>query len=264
MAFSFVENHGTNKEQTSNTSLSIAPASTIPVGAVLVLFAACDNIAVSTGDTTTHSVTDSQSNTWTRVSEKTFSDAGVALDGVTVSTHRCVVTTQLTTGDSITLTISSATTAKIIGLTEFSVAAGSTLETTTTTGATKNELASGGTDLSAAFSGLTSAEYLIVSSASIESVTRTLTLSEDADYTNLADLVSQSASSGAIWGSFRYRIATLTGDTVLPTWTWASGTCDAAHTVGVIHEVVSAGGNKAGGLVNVAQLKSLVNGGLVN
>lgn len=243
MSWSFVATRGTNREQTSDQTLGVNPTATIAAGSVLIVVIQADNIAASTGDTTSHSVTDTQGNTYTRVKEYTFSDAGVALDGVTSSIFYSILTTQLTTGDTVTLTVSANVTSKIISLAEFTIAGGSTLSVPTTVGVSRNELASGGTDLDAVFSGLSSSEYLIVSSAALETAAVS-TWANDSDYTTLYDQAS-AASGFTIWGSSQYRIATLTGDTCSAVWTWASGTRDSAHALGVVLE--TAGGNTISG-----------------
>jgi hypothetical protein len=119
MPFASVDLRGTASNKSSGTTISLTPTATIPVGALVVVEVAADNVGTSNAaDTTEHGIASSPGQTWTKLREMSRG-AGSAAAGVVTSLWATVVTTALTTSDSITLTISSARTAKVIAARAF-------------------------------------------------------------------------------------------------------------------------------------------------
>jgi hypothetical protein len=116
----YVGSRGTANTKTTGTSLAVTVATAnIPAGALVVVRGVTDNVQASSGATTNHTVTDSQSNTYTRLTEGTYS-AGGAADGVTASLFYSVLTTGLAAGTD-TLTLGSADVpARAVAVEEFS------------------------------------------------------------------------------------------------------------------------------------------------
>ncbi len=107
MAVSHVLTHTFAQEIANDSSLTIAPSGTVPVGDLLVLAILMQaNRSVST-------VTDTGGNTWTEHCD--------TVNGTieTLSIWTCPVTTQLTTGSTITITFGSSTAAKTALLEQF-------------------------------------------------------------------------------------------------------------------------------------------------
>lgn len=104
----FVRNVGTAQNTTTGTALAVPVAATIPTGHTLVLSLAHDY--TSGGPT----VTDSKGNTWTRHRTSTTT----SLD-MRASVFAAPVTTQLVSGDTITVTLSSSVAAKAAVVGEF-------------------------------------------------------------------------------------------------------------------------------------------------
>ena len=87
----------TADENTSDTSMSFSPSSAVAVDLLAVLLFNSDNVSTSNSDDTSFiSVSDSQSNTWTRAAEAQYSAGGV-LDGVLNGVFYSVITTQIET-----------------------------------------------------------------------------------------------------------------------------------------------------------------------
>lgn len=216
MVFSGVTERGSGSEKVSDTSFGISPSAAITVGKIAFLLAVTDNTPTTDGVSTDHTgVADTDGHTWTKVFERTNS-TGAAADGATASLWWTKVTSEIGTGDVVTLTIGTARTAKILGLFEVSVGAGNTIA-----------LAAGGstfreTDVAnpaaLTLSGLASKEYLLLGLAGSENVQ--ITWTEDADYTNVyaAEGFGSTGGGGAtnVAARIGYRIATLTGDTFQP------------------------------------------------
>lgn len=206
MAWTFIANRGTNTSKASGTTLAVSPTGTIAAGRILVVRCASDD---TTGTGPTHTVSDSAGNTYeSLVYTSASSDAGSSA----CSIHISKLTTQLTTGSSVTLTLGSARVTKVIELTEFSVAAGYTY-------ALGGSNAAGGTGTfpSVAISGLSSIARLWVGLVSAEGPS-TGSFTEDADYSNTvtAGTTGNPAASN-LKVSGGNRIATQTGDTYNPT-----------------------------------------------
>ncbi len=127
MTFSAITGRGNSREQTSDTSISHSPSANLTVGKLVFIGAVTDNFPTSDGASSQHTITDSKGNTWTKILEYTETD-GVAADGVTVSLHYSIITTQINNTDTITLTCANAVTAKHICCFEVTKTAGTSIQ----------------------------------------------------------------------------------------------------------------------------------------
>ena len=94
----------TFEESVSDTSLAASPTGAVAVGLLAILCVIWDNVdGTNANDTTILSVADSKGNTWLRAGEAQYS-AGAALDGVLTAVFYSVITTQIETSDTITIT----------------------------------------------------------------------------------------------------------------------------------------------------------------
>jgi hypothetical protein len=183
------------------------------VGDVIVLVLATDNVSTTDGNTTLHSgITDSQSNTWTKLHEFT-NGQGSAAAGATVSAWVCKVTTALVQSiDVLAVTFSSAVVAKVYISNDFTVSAGSTISVLSPQDLANDALDPG----SMAISGLTSGEYLFLRGIASEGLATTGTAT-----TNYTPITPRGSSGGSAttnvsaWAE--WRILTGTGDTSNPT-----------------------------------------------
>jgi hypothetical protein len=91
------------------TTSVLIPTANLNVGEVAIGIYHTDNVSTTTGDSSTHGISDSKGNTWTKVFEKTYS-LGTANDGVTLSFWYSVITTQILTTDTVTFTTTSGVT----------------------------------------------------------------------------------------------------------------------------------------------------------
>ena len=210
-AISSVTFSGSAVSDASSTTVTVTPAANLTAGKLVVVASMSDNNDTADGATTFHSISDSKSNTWTRVSEYTETD-GAADDGSTVSIFATKITTQIDTTDTITLTLGTAKTDKIITVTEATLGAG--------TGWVIEQVGVGQAAISASVSSLPSREYFLFSAGASEG--EDVTKTADADYSEQFD--SRTSSTGAldinIAGHVQTRVATLTTDTVTSTaWT---------------------------------------------
>jgi hypothetical protein len=201
-----VSARGNANEKTSDTSVSLTPTATVAAGAVAVVSCNTDNSTTTAGATTDHTVSDSQSNTWTRLVEWTRTSSSAA-DGVTASLWASQLTTQLTTSDSVTCTTVSAVTAKVMTLNEFSVGGGNTISVAGGQGADGT-----GTAPSVTLSGLTSAEYLWIGNDATEGPS-----GEGCVDANFTQLVSTGTTGGSAASNVAtrpaYRVLTATSET---------------------------------------------------
>lgn len=180
MAFSAVTERGSTSTKTSGASVAVSPSANITAGKIAFAVLAFDNIATTDGASTTQdTLTDTDGHTWTKVYEQTNTAAGVAADGVGASLWWTKATSTIGTGDTITAAFDSAIDAKVIGLFEVTIGAGTiqlaasdvTLDDVTNPDARSLTGLSSGT------------EYLILGIRHSE--TNTLTWTEDAAFTNV-------------------------------------------------------------------------------
>lgn len=238
MAFSSIGTLGSTTEKTSDTDLVLTVEATAEAGNLVAVFASMDNESGTTGESTQLSISDSTgSNTWTKLVEMTRS-SGSANDGVVIAVWVSKLTSQLTGSSStITITSSSARSAKAMGAWEFSMGSGS-IGFGDVQG-TDYEVAHGANTTEPAavsISGLTSREYLLFHVIGEEGGT---THTPDADYTEMFDAVETTGgattSNTSLFAS--YRIATLTGDTADAA---STGDREHAQILAAIYEITGA------------------------
>lgn len=97
----------------AGATLAFSPTSAVPVNVLAVLVAVWDNTdGTNADDTTFLTVTDSKGNgpgsQWIRAGEAQYSPGGLAADGLIAGVYYSVITTQIETTDTITVTHSSA------------------------------------------------------------------------------------------------------------------------------------------------------------
>ena len=128
MAFSAVTERGSNTSTTSGTTVACTATANITVGKFAVVVSAWDNVSLTDGTSSDLSVADAQLNTWTKVAERTNTAAGVASDGVTGAMWFSTLTTQISSGDAVTVTCGSAAGHKTVQIFEVTIGAGNTVE----------------------------------------------------------------------------------------------------------------------------------------
>ena len=99
--YSFLGEVAHGQQKGGGTTFAINCASTVPAGRLLVAILATDNFSTAAGDTTSHTVSDSQGNTWTRIKEYNADGWTISGNGITCSVWRCSVANPLTTSDTI-------------------------------------------------------------------------------------------------------------------------------------------------------------------
>jgi hypothetical protein len=213
MAWAFVASRGTAVGKADSTTQTLSPSAALPAGAVAALYVVWDNFdgTPDDADEINLSVTDTQGNTWTRLKEWQCATTS-ALTGVDVAIFVSKLATALATSDTITVTnavASPGTTAKGMGLAEFSVAAGKTWEKDSESA---SHASHGGTTVtSGTISGRPSQEYLCLGFAASED---NVANGQDADYTLISSFVTSGGAFAVnVAGRAQYRIAILTGDT---------------------------------------------------
>lgn len=203
-------------EEISDTSLDLSWSGTINTGNIIVVKAATDNVQTTDGETTLHSISDSDGNTYTRICEFTNGEAGAGA-GATVSVHFAKASADLVPPEVITLTTSSAVTDKALAVREYTITSGNVPSLAGTCQTLANDGADAG---SQALSGLTSQEYLFLRAIATESngaVSMTATL----NYTVMDSGGCQNTTGGGEASDMgvcgEHRIFTGTGDTSDPT-----------------------------------------------
>lgn len=229
-AFTAVAARGSLASGTGNTNVySVSPSADLVVGKIIIVSAVSDNEDTTSGATSFHAVTDSQNHTWTKVFEETDTD-GVADDGSTTSLWWTKVRTQISTTDSITVTLGASKTDIIISVVEATIAAGNTVMTSSVTPVHS----ASGTTLSQTRSGLTSRQYLLFGLFGAEG--EDTAKSPIANYAEQFDLVSTTAGSATanVQMHVGTRVLTGTGDT----WTSSAVTfTNAIQSLTAFYEV---------------------------
>jgi len=218
MAIAYVNQAVSSGNETSQSSTAWPVAATINAGRLAILILALDNRSTADGQTSdVTNVTDTKGNTWTKAGEYTNTVGGAAADGATVAVWYSVITTQLTTSDTITTTYSGAVVAKGALCEVFSMGAVSTVSIAGTVQVLANDNADAG---SMTISGLSSAEYLFFRAIASETDTRTMSATT-ASYTTTTGVLSGTGGSekGHMAGTIEYRILTGTSSTSDPTMT---------------------------------------------
>lgn len=127
MAFGSVGSFGTANSVASGTTLALTPTATLEVGNLAMLVISADNIAVGTSPvaefghkiSNVSSVTDTGGNTWHKLGEVAGNQA--ADGGNAVALYYSIITTQLTTGSTVTVTFGTAITSKACSGWEFTI-----------------------------------------------------------------------------------------------------------------------------------------------
>lgn len=216
MAWSTPVSLGTGvSSKTDGTTVVQTTSVVAEVGKVIVVTSAWDADDASNGQTTHLSCADSVGNTYVRAREHTNGNGADA--GVTVGIFYCLVTTELPSGGTITVTNDVSQTAKAVGAAKFTKGTGSVVSVAGTSFVVNN--ATDPSDVT--ISGLASREYLWLWGMGAEGP-QTDAYTFDADY-------SASASGGTTGGAAdsnmhvrgRNRIFIGTTDTVETTSTTA-------------------------------------------
>lgn len=186
--------------KTTGTQVSANPEAAVASGVWLSVACVSDPVS-GNGETTDHTVTDSQDNTYTRLYEYQQSN------DVIVSLHISKLTTGLSTGDTITLTVGGGVDPKAFVAVKHTATGAPTKQTT----GYDSNYDTGPAEVT--LSGQTSREYLFLMATAAEWTTA-LFDGNDADYTN----VGNDGTTGGAGGTnaaiqLDFRIATLTGDT---------------------------------------------------
>ena len=214
MAITSITARGSAVSNANGTTLSVSPSANIVVGKVLLVASASDNNQTTDGQSSFHTVSDSKGNTWIKITEYTETD-GAADDGVSVSLWLSLITTQINTTDTVTLTLGASKTDKIITLSEATIASGKRL--------VLEQVGIGQGTVSASVSSLPSREYLLFANFGAEGEDNAKTPSTN--YTELYDLISstQGVLDVNIAIHVQYRVATLTSDTAsIADWTFTN------------------------------------------
>lgn len=231
MAFAHIAERGTNNEKTSDNSLATTLTGTVAVGRLLVCSFAFDSASSTDGSVSLISVADTQLNSWIRGREWQFTTSGGVDSGAHAGVFYTVITTQLTTSDSVTVTTSTNVTAKAMRLTEFSFSGSVEIESDGAGSSTTTN------NISLTLSGANAG--LWIGAGASESAVTTGTL--DADYTHPGDVRTTGGSDATnIRLRMGYRIASLSSDNFSNS-TGATST-DHAGVLVAFREVAVAGG----------------------
>jgi hypothetical protein len=204
-------NVGTFADSSASTSYTFSTGSSLAAGNVILLWASKDNAASTSGNTNEFtSVTDANSNTWTKIREYCNAQGGAG-NGVTTSLWMCQLAGSMASGTNITLNFSTSVVAKTAVMWAFSVAAGSTVSVAANATDVSGTAAS---PASQTISGLTSGEYLFIRGIAAEtnSFSFTATTSYTGTGTNATSTGGATNTNVEVAGEFR--ILTGTGDTV--------------------------------------------------
>jgi hypothetical protein len=198
----------------SGTTLAFAPSTTLEVGKVILAAFALDNTATTDGTTSEITqIQDTGGNTWALLGAFRNGQAGAAA-GAQAELWKSKITTQLTTGSTITATFPNTITAKCTSLIEVSVGAGKSLQNSFTpmTGAEDND----SNPAALTHFGLSNIERLYVRVIAIECRASDV----GSPTTNYTAFTPSSADTGAAATSMtaqvEYRVLTGTGDTSDP------------------------------------------------
>lgn len=214
MAFASIGTLGTGANTTANTTLVLTTSAAAEAGNLVVLVIGKDN--ASTVDAETSEITgiadSAGGNTWVKYGEY-CNGQGAANAGATVSVWTCIVTNTISSGGTITATLSDTRTVKAMTAWEFSVGAGSTVSLAGTLQVLANDALDPG---SMSISGLTSKEYLFVRGVSHEGSVGLLTATTS--YTKFTDILGATGTAASSMASLgEFIILTGTGSTSDPT-----------------------------------------------
>lgn len=214
MAITGITARGSAVSNANGTTLSVNPSANIVVGEVLLAASASDNDQTTDGVSSLHTISDSKGNTWYKITEYTETD-GASNDGVTVSLWGSLITTQINTTDTVTLTLGASKTDKILTIFEATIGAGKRL--------VLQQVGVGQNAVSASVTSLPSREYLLVANFGAEGEDTAKTPSTN--FTELYDLIT--STTGVLDVNIaihvQYRVATLTSQTAtIADWTFTN------------------------------------------
>jgi len=237
----------TASNKTSGTSFSFTGI-TAAAGECVVLVVAKDNAATTDGHTNeVTSVTDALGNTWEKIDEF-CNGQGAANAGATCAIFICNVTNAIAATDSITVNLSSSTTAKAVSGQVFNLAANNKLRSVGTPQVEARDAAHPGP---LTFSGLTSKEYLFFRGGAMEVTDSPYT--PTTNFTALDHIATSGGNSVSNMGAGgEFRILTGTGTTSDPSWSAADG----AEIFIALEEFAGATGITPNSLVSASQLSS--------
>lgn len=231
MAWGFTRSDPANFDKTAGTSMTMSigtPA--IPVDNVFIVIVAKDNTTTTEQQSTeVSSVTDTVSNTYTKIGE--YSKGGAADSSATCSVWYTQVTTEITASSAITANFAASITAKAMAGAIFTVAAGSTV----TPQSPQFAAGTGTAAPSMSISGLPNKEYLFLRGIAIE--TSSGGQIETAGYAEIAGTRTTGGGGASNMGAQgEWDIATGTGSTSAPIVVSA----DHAHVFFALEEILAA------------------------
>jgi len=246
-----------NQSETASQTLTCTLVTeNLEAGNVAVVICAGDNTATSDGNSDTHALTDSGSNTYTKAFEWTEAGTGAGA-GATVSVHFSKLATQLTSGSStITCDYGSSITDRAMHLVrEFTITSGNVVSVS---GTPQGEASNGGDAGSLTIGGLTSGEYLFVRGIATES-NSALSMTATANYSlpeNPSDGCNNTIGGGEasdIGACSEYRIlGSSTGDSSDPALVDTSN--DNASVYVALREAAEAAATYPAGIINNPQV----------
>lgn len=107
MSFTRVALRGAANATGAGTTVSVSPSSNLTAGQLVIVYTLSENDGTTSGASAEHSITDSLTdspNVWNELVEERRS-SGAAQDGVVAGIFWCLLAADVTTGDSITLTL---------------------------------------------------------------------------------------------------------------------------------------------------------------
>jgi hypothetical protein len=241
MAITSAGNRGTGASTADGTTLNITHAAvSSTVGQCVILTVACDNVGTTDADhDEIQGITDTGSNTWSKLGEFT-NGQGASNAGTTVSVWMSKITTQLDSGNTITVTFKNTIEAKTASAWAFDVGANKTLSVVQTDTSVVDAGNGWGT---ATISGLSSLERLYFHGLSKESnsLTQITVTSGFTAITNQRSGSGATATEQIVRGE--WDIDTSTGSSSTPVLANAT---DAAGVFMALEEVdVAVGGHPA-------------------
>lgn len=201
MAISYTAHRGTANTLTDNTAVSMSPSAALAVGKLIV-------VRTYSRGQTSHTVTDSKGNTWTKVEEI----QGATGSTKTLALHYTTVTTEIGTGDTITLTLGASQTGKVIAAEEFATGGGAI----SVAGSSSAEGNSGTPAVT--LSGLSSVTRMWVGVLGVSQAKNFYGYTQDADYANDTKVGTDTGSQAAA-SDVGTRSSANTSDTFNPTIT---------------------------------------------
>ena len=207
-AWTHVNSEGTS-EKVNDASITLNPGTNPATDSIVVVACSTDNPDnTGPGEKTFHTITDDQGSSWTRLME--YQSAGNSNAGVITSVWASKLGATIT--GNITCTLGSSRSAKVLIMSEYTVAASKTFSNA---GAARTS--GTGTGPTITLSGLTSAEYNFLGVIGVEGPSGD-SFTEDTDYTqrNRTGTTGGGAAGNQSANSAN-RILTATSDTYNPT-----------------------------------------------